>query len=160
MASIRDEMTAWTVSPRRYSEDEENPFIFSTICLAVSGRSKLNDHSASLMASDYQCIINNMKDILEGTRDYFTLETIEPFLVLHVSTAANVFKIQVTHVVEEYDDDEEYDDGKEEEDEDDEYGAFNKTVYEITCDRSALERFVGELEYEFDQVDKTPPWLP
>lgn len=79
MAKIRDDCLELDITPRRYQEAEDDPFISTMFELLEHNKVIARDYSAALLESEYKMLISGIEALLAGNQDRIRLETIEPF---------------------------------------------------------------------------------
>ncbi|WDH75387.1 hypothetical protein PTI97_11220 [Exiguobacterium marinum] len=63
---------------RKYEEEEDDPFIFSTLALSVESRGSFHFYGALLMKSEYEYLISQITLMLDGELNKFILNPVEP----------------------------------------------------------------------------------
>lgn len=84
MAKIRDDCLELQLTPRRYQEAEDDPFISTMFELLEPNKVIARDYSAALLESEYKMLISGIEALLAGKQDRIRLETIEPFFILSI----------------------------------------------------------------------------
>ncbi|CBI44868.1 hypothetical protein [Bacillus amyloliquefaciens] len=136
MAKIRDDCLELDITPRRYQEAEDDPFISTMFELLEHNKVIARDYSAALLESEYKMLISGIEALLAGNQDRIRLETIEPFFILRIDKENEYYRF-IIRFVENY---------------------SNTTVYKLNCNEEKLEFFVKTLKSDLKDT-KNPPKL-
>ncbi|OCB93142.1 Immunity protein WapI [Bacillus amyloliquefaciens] len=137
MAKIRDDCLELDITPRRYQESEDDPFISTMFELLEHNKVITRDYSAALLESEYKMLISGIEALLAGNQDRIRLETIEPFFILSIDKENEYYRF-IIRFVENH---------------------SNTTVYKLNCNEEKLEFFVKTLKSDLKGT-KNPPKLP
>ncbi|MCY8308310.1 WapI family immunity protein [Bacillus vallismortis] len=140
MAKIRDDCLELELTPRRYQEMDDDPFILSIFELLENKKAIIRDFSAVLLESEYTLLISGIKMLIMGNQDMINLETIDPLLILSINKENGNYSFMIKIKLE--------DDSK-----------FNSNLFEITCNKENLESFAEGLKSNLENVKK-PSKLP
>lgn len=137
MAKIRDDRLELDITPRRYQEAEDDPFISTMFELLEHHKVIARDYSAALLESEYKMLISGIEALLAGNQDRIRLETIEPFFILNIDKENEYYRF-IIRFVENH---------------------SNTTFYKLNCNEEKLEFFVKTLKSDLKDT-KNPPKLP
>ncbi|MEL3985771.1 hypothetical protein AAE038_11790 [Bacillus velezensis] len=137
MAKIRDDCLELDITPRRYQEAEDNPFISTMFELLEHNKVIARDYSAALLESEYKMLISGIEALLAGNQDRIRLETIEPFFILSIDKENEYYSF-IIRFVENH---------------------SNTTFYKLNCNEEKLEFFVKTLKSDLKDT-KNPPERP
>lgn len=136
MAKIRDDCLELDITPRRYQEAEDDPFISTMFELLEHNKVIARDYSAALLESEYKMLISGIEALLAGNQDRIRLETIEPFFILNTDKENEYYRF-IIRFTENH---------------------SNTTFYKLNCNEEKLEFFVKALKSELKDT-KNPPKL-
>ncbi|WP_089172709.1 immunity protein WapI [Bacillus subtilis] len=142
MAKIKDDCIELELTPRRYQELDDDPFILSVFELLENKKAVVRDFSAVLLESEYKVLISGIETMIKGNQDSISLETIEPFLFLSIDQENGNYRIKIKII---------FDDYKE--------SKSNSNLFEINCNEEKLESFVIALKLNLENT-KNPSKLP
>lgn len=137
MAKIRDDCLELDITPRRYQEAEDDPFISTMFELLEHNKVITRDYSAALLESEYKMLISGIEALLAGNQDRIRLETIEPFFILSIDKENEYYSFIIRFVE----------------------NNSNATFYKLNCNEEKLELFVKTLKSDLKGT-KNPPKLP
>ncbi|APA04690.1 MULTISPECIES: WapI family immunity protein [Bacillus] len=137
MAKIRDDCLELDITPRRYQEAEDDPFISTMFELLEHNKVIARDYSAALLESEYKMLISGIEALLAGNQDRIRLETIEPFFILSIDKENEYYRF-IIRFVENH---------------------SNTTFYKLNCNEEKLEFFVKTLKSDLKDT-KNPPKRP
>ncbi|MCY7803643.1 hypothetical protein P9D60_01040 [Bacillus spizizenii] len=142
MAKIRDDCLELELelTPRRYQEMDDDPFILSIFELLENKKAIIRDFSAVLLESEYTLLISGIKMLIMGNQDKIHLETIEPLLILSINKENGNYSFKIKIILE--------DDSK-----------LNSNLFEITCNKEKLESFAEGLKSNLENVKKSSKLL-
>ncbi|MCY9187748.1 hypothetical protein [Bacillus mojavensis] len=135
MAKIRDDCLELVLTPRRYQEMDDDPFILSILELLENKKACIRDFSAVLLESEYKLLISGIETLIMGNQDMIHLETIEPLLIFSINKENGNHSFKIKIILE--------DDSK-----------FNSNLFEITCNKEKLECFAEGLKSNLENVKK------
>ncbi|MFW2946706.1 WapI family immunity protein [Bacillus velezensis] len=124
MAKIRDDCLELDITPRRYQEAGDDPFISTMFELLEHNKVIARDYSAALLESEYKMLISGIEALLAGNQDRIRLETIEPFFILSIDKENEYYRF-IIRFVENH---------------------SNTTFYKLNCNEEKLEFFVKTLK--------------
>ncbi|MEC0597170.1 hypothetical protein P8835_01530 [Bacillus spizizenii] len=142
MARIRDDCLELELTPRRYQEMDDDPFILFIFELLENNKAIVRDFSAVLLESEYTLLISGIEAIIMGKNPNISLETIEPFLLLSIDKENGNYRIKIKIIC-----DDEYKESK-----------SNSNLFEINCSEEKLESFVTTLKLNLENI-KNPSKL-
>ncbi|AFJ64149.1 MULTISPECIES: hypothetical protein [Bacillus] len=124
MARIGDGCLELEITPRRYYEAEDDPFISTMFELLEPNKVIARDYSAVLLESEYKMLTSGIEALLAGNQDRIRLETIEPFFILSIDKENEYYRF-IIRFVENH---------------------LNTTFYKVNCNEEKLELFVKTLK--------------
>ncbi|QFY86772.1 hypothetical protein D0819_15725 [Bacillus subtilis] len=136
MAKIKDDCLELELTPRRYQEMDDDPFILSIFELLENKKAIVRDFSAVLLESEYKLLISGIETLIMGNQDMINLETIDPLLILSINEENGNYSFKIKITLE--------DDVK-----------FNSNLFEITCNEKKLESFADALKTNLEDVKKS-----
>ncbi|MGO5677331.1 WapI family immunity protein [Bacillus subtilis] len=136
MAKIKDDCLELELTPRRYQEMDDDPFILSIFELLENKKAIVRDFSAVLLESEYRLLISGIETLIMGNQDMINLETIDPLLILNINKENGYYSFKIKIILE--------DDVK-----------FNSNLFEITCNEKKLESFADALKTNLENVKKS-----
>ncbi|CAF1885043.1 hypothetical protein ACIGLI_04380 [Bacillus subtilis] len=136
MAKIKDDCLELELTPRRYQQMDDDPFILSIFELLENKKAIVRDFSAVLLESEYRLLISGIETLIMGNQDMINLETIDPLLILNINKENGYYSFKIKIILE--------DDVK-----------FNSNLFEITCNEKKLESFAGALKTNLENVKKS-----
>ncbi|MEC1539519.1 hypothetical protein P9D52_04420 [Bacillus subtilis] len=136
MAKIKDDCLELELTPRRYQEMDDDPFILSIFELLENKKAIVRDFSAVLLESEYRLLISGIETLIMGNQDMINLETIDPLLILNINKENGYYSFKIKIILE--------DDSK-----------FNSKLFEITCNKEKLECFADALKTNLENVKKS-----
>lgn len=69
MAKIKDDCLELELTPRRYQEMDDDPFILSIFELLENKKAIVRDFSAVLLESEYKLLISGIETLIMGNQD-------------------------------------------------------------------------------------------
>lgn len=136
MAKIKDDCLELELTPRRYQEMDDDPFILSIFELLENKKAIVRDFSAVLLESEYKLLISGIETLIMGNQDMINIETIDPLLILNINKENGYYSFKIKIILE--------DDVK-----------FNSNLFEITCNEKKLESFADALKTNLENVKKS-----
>ncbi|TDU10613.1 WapI family immunity protein [Bacillus subtilis] len=136
MAKIKDDCLELELTPRRYQQMDDDPFILSIFELLENKKAIVRDFSAVLLESEYRLLISGIETLIMGNQDMINLETIDPLLILNINKENGYYSFKIKIILE--------DDSK-----------FNSKLFEITCNKEKLECFADTLKTNLENVKKS-----
>lgn len=136
MAKIKDGCLELELTPRRYQEMDDDPFILSIFELLENKKAIVRNFSAVLLESEYKLLISGIETLIMGNQDMINLETIDPLLILNINKENGYYSFKIKIILE--------DDVK-----------FNSNLFEITCNEKKLESFADALKTNLENVKKS-----
>ncbi|CAF1719056.1 Immunity protein WapI [Bacillus subtilis] len=136
MAKIKDDCLELELTPRRYQQMDDDPFILSIFELLENKKAIVRDFSAVLLESEYRLLISGIETLIMGNQDMINLETIDPLLILNINKENGYYSFKIKIILE--------DDVK-----------FNSNLFEITCNEKKLESFADALKTNLENVKKS-----
>lgn len=136
MAKIKDDCLELELTPRRYQEMDDDPFILSIFELLENKKAIVRDYSAVLLESEYKLLISGIETLIMGNQDMINLETIDPLLILSINEENGNYCFKIKIILE--------NDSK-----------FNSNFFEITCNEKKLESFADALKTNLEDVKKS-----
>ncbi|MGX4255681.1 WapI family immunity protein [Bacillus velezensis] len=124
MAKIGDGCLELEITPRRYQEAEDDPFISTMFELLEHNKAIVRDYSAVLLESEYKMLISDIEALSAGNQDRIRLETIEPFFILSIDKDNEHYRF-IIRFMENH---------------------SNTTFYKLNCNEEKLEIFVKTLK--------------
>lgn len=118
MAKIKDDCLELELTPRRYQQMDDDPFILSIFELLENKKAIVRDFSAVLLESEYRLLISGIETLIMGNQDMINLETIDPLLILNINKENGYYSFKIKIILE--------DDVK-----------FNSNLFEITCNEKS-----------------------
>ncbi len=142
MATISDHQYTFVLTPRRYSEVDEDPFMVSTCTLHLDGRRQFQDYGVYLLKSEYIQLFRILQAVCSGKRKTYRMESVEPLLRLTVKKKREriLFRVELMGIKE---------NGK----------SYAIEGYDLFIDASSLELFKDQLHTDF-LACKDPSKLP
>ncbi|MGO1134936.1 WapI family immunity protein [Bacillus subtilis] len=136
MAKIKDDCLELELTPRRYQQMDDDPFILSIFELLENKKAIVRDFSAVLLESEYRLLISGIETLIMGNQDMINLETIDPLLILNINKENGYYSFKIKIILE--------GDVK-----------FNSNLFEITCNEKKLESFADALKTNLEDVKKS-----
>lgn len=118
MAKIKDDCLELELTPRRYQEMDDDPFILSIFELLENKKAIVRDFSAVLLESEYKLLISGIETLIMGNQDMINIETIDPLLILSINEENGNYSFKIKIILE--------GDVK-----------FNSNLFEITCNEKS-----------------------
>ncbi|GAF21975.1 hypothetical protein JCM19047_1701 [Bacillus sp. JCM 19047] len=102
MSLIRDEFLEFELTPRKYYEHGEDPFIVSSCEISDQDKVIFKDLSVHLLESEYKEIVRGLRKLLVGWSKEFQFESVEPLLRLTFSRMKKliIVIVEILHVTE------------------------------------------------------------
>lgn len=136
LAVIDNSIIYFLLFPRKFSEKDEDPFIFSNLVIEVEQKSILGTYGAILMQSEYERMLIELDLLLSDQIDSYLLDPIEPlFKIKMEKETAALYRWTIT------------------------LKSGKHRNHDFLVSKTELKRFYEELEIEMTEI-LPPPFLP